>query len=87
MKIKLVDDWKQWWKWSEMRLMALGAVVLAAAPHLAGILSDNWPSIAPWVMTFFPKAPETIVPVIGVVITMIARVLEIGAKGGGDVAQ
>lgn len=87
MKIQLVGDWKQAWKWSEMRLMAVGAVLIAAAPHLVGILSDNWPSIAPWVMTFFPKAPATIVPVIGVVITMVARVLEIGAKGGGDGAQ
>lgn len=84
MKINLVEDWKQAWKWSEMRLMALGAVLIAAAPHLAGILSDNWPNVAPWVMTFFPKASATVVPVIGVVITMLARVLEIGAKGGVD---
>ncbi|NIE67482.1 hypothetical protein F3J17_26795 [Burkholderia sp. Ax-1719] len=67
-----------------MRLMAAGAAVLVAVPHLFGILADNWPSIAPWVMTFFPKAPATIVPVIGVAITMIARVLEISAKGGAD---
>ncbi|RQS22403.1 hypothetical protein DIE05_29690 [Burkholderia sp. Bp8995] len=70
-----------------MRLMAIGALLLAAAPHLAGILSDNWPTVAPWVMTLFPKAPATIVPVIGVMITMVARVLEIDAKGGGDGAQ
>lgn len=57
--------------------MAGGAVLIAAAPHVVGVLSDNWPSVAPWVMTFFPKAPATIVPVIGVVITMIARVLEV----------
>ncbi|WP_260438300.1 hypothetical protein [Burkholderia sp. Bp8995] len=87
MKIQLVEDWKEWWKWSEMRLMAIGALLLAAAPHLAGILSDNWPTVAPWVMTLFPKAPATIVPVIGVMITMVARVLEIDAKGGGDGAQ
>lgn len=87
MKIHLVDDWKQWWKWSEMRMMAAGAVMIAAAPHLAGILSDNWPSVAPWVMTFFPKAPATIVPVIGVMITMVARVLEIGEREGRDAPQ
>ncbi|MEK6346355.1 MAG: hypothetical protein V4764_02685 [Burkholderia sp.] len=81
MKIQLVDDWKQAWKWSEMRLLAAGAVVLAAAPHLFGILSDNWPSIAPWVMTFFPKAPATVVPVIGMVITMIARIFEVTRHG------
>lgn len=84
MKIRFVEDWKQWWKWSEMRLMAVLATLIAAAPHLAGILSDNWPSVAPWVMTFFPKAPATIVPVVGVVITMIARVLEIGEREGHD---
>lgn len=77
MKLRLVEDWKQCWKWSEMRLMTIGAVLIAAAPHVAGVLSDNWPSVAPWVMTFFPRAPATIVPVIGVVITMIARVLEV----------
>ncbi|WP_244130598.1 hypothetical protein [Burkholderia gladioli] len=76
-KIRLVDDWKEAWKWSEMRLLAIGAAVLAAMPHLFSLLSDNWPSIAPWVMTYFPKAPATIVPVIGLVITMIARVLEV----------
>jgi len=77
MKLRLVEDWKQCWKWSEMRLMTIGAVLIAAAPHVVGVLSDNWPSVAPWVMTFFPRAPATIVPVIGVVITMIARVLEV----------
>lgn len=87
MKIRLVEDWNQWWKWSEMRLLGAGALLIAVAPHLVGILSDNWPAIAPWVMTFFPKAPATIVPVIGVVITMLARVLEITAKGGRDGAQ
>ncbi|MCH7272595.1 hypothetical protein [Burkholderia gladioli] len=77
MKIRLVEDWKEAWKWSEMRLLAAGAAVLAAMPHLFSLLSDNWPSVAPWVMTYFPKAPATIVPVIGLVITMIARVLEV----------
>jgi len=87
MKISLVDDWKQAWKWSEMRIMLLLSALLAAAPHLAQMLADNWPSIYPYVQTYFPSIPQTFWPAAGVVLAMVARVIEIGAKGGGDGAQ
>jgi hypothetical protein len=80
MNVKLVDDWKQAWKWSEMRLMLVLSALLAAAPHLAQMLSDNWPTVYPYVQTYFPKTPQTFWPAAGVGLAMIARLLEIGSR-------
>ncbi|MCA7976817.1 hypothetical protein LGM57_10845 [Burkholderia cepacia] len=87
MKIRLVDDWKQAWKWSEMRIMLLLSALLATAPHLAQMLADNWPSIYPYVQTYFPSIPQTFWPASGVALAMVARVIEFTAKGGSDGAQ
>lgn len=84
MKIRLVDDWRQAWKWSEMRLMLLLSALLAAAPHLAQMLADNWPSVYPYVQSYFPQIPQTFWPAAGVGLAMIARVIEFTARGGGD---
>ena len=87
MQIKLVEDWKQAWKWSEMRLMLLLSALLAAAPHLAQMLADNWPAVYPYVQTYFPQIPQTFWPAAGVALAMIARVVEFTAKGVSDGAQ
>lgn len=65
-----------------MRMLALLALLQIAAPHLLPMLADHWPEIAPWVMHFFPKEQESIVPVIGLVLAMLARVTKISR---GDV--
>ncbi|QBR00696.1 hypothetical protein E1956_18840 [Paraburkholderia pallida] len=67
-----------------MRIMFALSALLAAAPHLAQLLADNWPSVYPFVQTYLPQVPQTFWPAAGVVLAMIARVLEVGAKGGGD---
>lgn len=77
MKIRLIEDWRQAWKWSEMRIMLLWGVLLAAAPHLAQMLADNWPSVYPYVQTYFPRVPQTFWPAAGVALAMVARVLEV----------
>ncbi|WP_336816859.1 hypothetical protein [Burkholderia gladioli] len=77
MKIRLVDDWKEAWKWSEMRLMLLLSALLAAAPHLAQMLADNWPSVYPYLQTYFPKTQQSFWPAAGVALSMLARVLEV----------
>ncbi|WP_244104722.1 hypothetical protein [Burkholderia anthina] len=87
MTIKFVDDWKQAWKWSEMRLMLLLSALLAAAPHLAQMLADNWPSVYPYVQTYFPQIPQTFWPAAGVALAMIARVIEFTSRGSGHDAQ
>ncbi|MCA8018064.1 DUF7940 domain-containing protein [Burkholderia metallica] len=87
MSIKLVDDWKQAWKWSEMRIMFVISALLAAAPRISQMLSDNWPTVYPYIQTYFPHTSPTFWPAAGVGLAMIARVLEIGAKGGGNGSQ
>jgi hypothetical protein len=82
LKIELVEDWRECHRWSSMRLSTLLAALLLAAPHLVPILADHWPDIAPWVMHFFPSAPASVVPVIGVLLMMAARVTNI--RRGGD---
>jgi hypothetical protein len=76
-KIRLVDDWKRAWKWSEMRIMLVLSALLTAAPHLAQMLADNWPSVYPYVQTYFPQIQQTFWPAAGVGLAMVARVLEV----------
>jgi hypothetical protein len=77
LKVELVEDAHEFWKWSSMRVSALLAALYLALPHLIPMLADHWPEIAPWVMHFFPNAQVSVVPVIGLMLTMLARVTKI----------
>jgi hypothetical protein len=82
LKIELVDDAHEFLKWSSMRVSALLAALYLALPHLIPMLADHWPEIAPWVMHFFPNAQASVVPVIGLMLVMLARLTKISR---GDV--
>jgi hypothetical protein len=82
LKIELIDEWRECHRWSSMRISALLAALYLALPHLLPLLADHWPEIAPWVMRFFPSAPGSVVPVIGLLLTMAARVTSI--RHGGE---
>jgi hypothetical protein len=82
LKVELVEDWREWHRWSTMRLSAFLAALYLAWPHVLPLLADHWPEIAPWVMHFFPSAPASVVPFIGVLLMMAARLTTI--RRGGD---
>jgi hypothetical protein len=86
MKIKLVEDWKDAWRWSEVRIMLVLSGLMAATPelaHLAAELSDNWPVLSPYLQTLFPQEPQTFWPAAGTFLGIIARVLEVSHKDNG----
>lgn len=74
--MKLVSNWRRAWRWSSVRLSALGALVMGAA-EVAG---SSWSALPPDIRDSIPHAPT-----IGLVLFLlmpIARVLT--TKGGTD---
>jgi hypothetical protein len=66
--MKLVDDWRRAWRWSSVRLSALGALVMAAA-EVAG---SSWSALPPDIRDSIPHA-QTIALVLFVLMP-IARI-------------
>ena len=62
-KVKLVDDWKQFTKWAEVRLSAIGAaasvavpVVISKLPELGQIVPHAWASVPDDLKQSFPNS-------------------------------
>lgn len=58
-------------RWWSVRVGALGVIVMAGVPAL----SDQFPNIAPSLLAWFPKHGQQWVPVIGVLLTVAARIV------------
>lgn len=58
-------------KWWSVRVGALGVIVMAGVPAL----SDQFPNIAPSLLSFFPKHGQQWVPILGAVIAIAARIV------------
>ncbi|CAE6879792.1 hypothetical protein [Paraburkholderia domus] len=82
LKVELVEDWRECLRWSTTRIAAILSAIYLTLPHIVPLLADHWPDIAPWVMHFFPSAPASIVPVVGMLLMMAARITNI--RRGGD---
>jgi hypothetical protein len=82
LKVALVVDWREGWKWAELQLLAALALLYSFVPHLLPLLAEHWPELAPWVMHFFPRTDASVVPVISFVLVALARLTEL--KRGGD---
>lgn len=76
MKLKLVDEWRNAWKWASVRISATGAVLMAAA-EIAG---QTWVGLPEDVRASIPHA-DTIALVLFVLIPL-ARVLTREKKDG-----
>lgn len=48
LRLKLIDDARQCWRWSSMRFLALGGVVQGAVVTCPAAVSDHLPS---WVLS------------------------------------
>ncbi|VWB70687.1 hypothetical protein [Burkholderia lata] len=71
MKKILIDDLNQIGKWWSVRVSALMLILLAAIPALA----DQYPQLAPSLLALFPKHGQQWVPIVGVLLTVAARVV------------
>lgn len=65
------DHWSVMHKYWSVRVGALGVVVMAGVPAL----SDQFPNIAPSLVVWFPKHGQQVVPIIGAVIAIAARIV------------
>lgn len=72
--MKLVNDWQRAWRWSSVRLSALGAVLMGGA-ELAG---SSWAALPPDIRDNVPHA-QTIALVLFVLVPL-ARIFTRGDK-------
>lgn len=88
------DRWRNMHRWWSVRIGVLGAIMLAGIPEL----SNQFPNLAPTLLAWFPNGGQQWVPVAGVVLAVIARVVSqaavidavrrlFGKKGGDDAAN
>lgn len=87
------DDLNQIGKWWSVRVSALMLILLAAIPPLA----DQYPQLAPSLLALFPKHGQQWVPIVGVLLTVAARIVSqaglissikaLFRKGGDDGAH
>jgi hypothetical protein len=85
------ERWGVMHKWWSVRVGAVGVLLMAGIPAL----SDQFPNIAPSLISYFPKHGQQWVPILGAVIAIAARVVSqgyvidklrsmFGHKDGGD---
>lgn len=86
-----VDRWAVMHRYWSVRVGVLGVIVMAGIPAL----SDQFPNIAPSLISWFPKHGQQWVPVLGAAIAILARIVSqqfvidrcraiFGHKDGGD---
>lgn len=88
-----VADLKTIRSWWSARIGVVGVLLLAIIPPL----SDQFPNVAPSLVSLFPKHGQQWVPIVGAVIAIAARVIDQAAlmeklrgmfrKGGDDVTH
>lgn len=66
-----MDRWTVMHKWWSVRVGAVGVIVMAGVPAL----SDQFPNIAPSLLVWFPKHGQQVVPIIGALIAIAARIV------------
>jgi hypothetical protein len=66
-----IADLKTIRSWWSVRIGVLGALLMAAIPAI----SDQFPNVAPSLLTFFPKHGQQWVPITGALLAVVARVV------------
>jgi hypothetical protein len=86
-----IADLKTIRSWWSVRVSAIGIILMAGVPAL----SDQFPNIAPSLLSFFPKHGQQWVPIAGALLAVLARIVSQAAiidqlrgmfkrKGGND---
>ncbi|WP_299538299.1 hypothetical protein [uncultured Herbaspirillum sp.] len=71
MKSFLAAEWAAIRTWWSVWIGIISAVTVTAVP----ILADRWPDVAPGFVALFPKHGEQLAPVVGLLLTIAARVV------------
>lgn len=71
MKKILADEWSAIRKWWSLWVGLVSMVLLTAVP----IVADRWPDLAPTVVALFPEKGTQVVPIIGLLLTIAARLI------------
>jgi hypothetical protein len=66
-----IADLKTIRSWWSVRIGVAGALLMAAIPAI----SDQFPNVAPSLLTFFPKHGQQWVPIAGALLAVVARVV------------
>jgi hypothetical protein len=77
MKVKLIEDWKQSWKWSSVRLAALGALASSLITAFPDAMIHAW-ALMP---TEWREAMQVHAPAIAGVFFCLAIVLRLKKDG------
>ena len=67
----LIADLKTIRSWWSVRIGVVGALLMGAIPAI----SDQFPNVAPSLMSFFPKHGQQWVPIVGAVLAVVARIV------------
>lgn len=65
------DRWGRMHKWWSVRIGVVGAIMLAGIPEL----SNQFPNLAPTLLGWFPAGGQQWIPLVGVVLAVVARVV------------
>lgn len=66
-----IADLKTIRSWWSVRIGVVGALLLAAIPAI----SDQFPNVAPSLLSFFPKHGQQWVPIVGALLAVAARIV------------
>lgn len=67
---RIRDKAREAWKLSTVKIGLASAFVWAIMPEVA----NQWSSMAPFILHYFPKAGENVAPFIGSILFILARV-------------
>lgn len=67
----LADEWSAIKRWWSVWVGVLTAALLAAVP----VVAERWPDLAPGFIALFPKHGEQLAPLVGVLLTVAARLI------------
>lgn len=71
MRSFLADEWAAIRTWWSVWIGVISAATVTAVP----ILAEHWPDVAPGFVALFPRHGEQVAPVIGLLLTLAARLV------------
>lgn len=72
MKQFLTAEWSEIKTWWSMWAGTLSAIVLTSVP----VIADRWPDVVPTFVSIFPKHGQQWAPIIGIVLVILARLID-----------
>lgn len=67
---RVVDDWRNAWKWASVRLAALGGVIVAAITGAPGFAKELWDQLPQDVRTTLPVWAPVLVTALPILVRL-----------------